>query len=85
MSNEERILYRLIPGVDVDVEKGEITQGYFIEKKIYLGSQWSGFFHPGTLNDAIKHIKLTNGAIDKNRLKNLSKFLTEIQEEEEKC
>lgn len=75
MSNIRK--YKLIAGVNVDLDSGEVIKGYYLEKAIYDGGSSSSFFIPGSIDNAVAHIRKTHGIIDKARLEKLSKFLDE--------
>jgi hypothetical protein len=79
--------YRLVIGIRVDVENGDVQKGYFIEKVFPGGEKSIPFFIEGSVDKAIAHIRKTHGIIDKARLLKLSEFLiegSEIEPEPEK-
>ena len=79
--------YRLIIGVRVDVDNGDVKKGYFLEKAFPGGEKSNPFFIEGSVEKVISHIRKTHGIIDKARLQKLSEFLiegSEIEPEPEK-
>jgi hypothetical protein len=72
--------YRLIIGIRVDVDNGDVKKGYFLEKLFPGGERSIPFFIEGSVDKAIAHIRKTHGIIDKARLQKLSEFLIEGSE-----
>jgi len=81
MSNIRK--YKLVAGINVDLDDGSIIKGYYLEKTVLEGERASSFFIPGNIDCAVEHIRKTHGIIDKARLAKISKFLDEIIPEEE--
>jgi len=74
--------YKLIAGINVDLDDGSITKGYYLEKSVLEGERSSSFFIPGGIDCAVDHIRKTHGIIDKARLAKISKFLEEVVADE---
>ena len=69
--------YKLIPGVNVDTDTGEVFEGYYLERDMPDADKPSSFFIQGSKRTVMDHIRKTNGIIDMARLEKLSKFLIE--------
>lgn len=79
MSNIRK--YKLVAGVNVDLDNGTVIKGYYLEKIMYDGGSPGSFFIPGNIDSAVAHIRKTHRIIDKARLGKISKFLDEASKD----